>query len=161
MVWQRGHVLAGGLFVCWLLLAGDFSPGNMLLGAALAIGIERYARSFGDARPRGVRLGGVPRLVAIVIWDVVVSNVQVARRALGPISHLKPCFVRVPLSLTDPAAIATLGAIITITPGTVTAALSPDHRHLVVHGLDVDDAEVLVRTIKQRYERPLREIFEC
>jgi multicomponent K+:H+ antiporter subunit E len=69
--------------------------------------------------------------------------------------------VRVPLDLTDPSAIAVLGAIITITPGTVTAALSGDRRYLTVHGLDVEDADTLVRSIKQRYERPLREIFEC
>jgi multicomponent K+:H+ antiporter subunit E len=39
--------------------------------------------------------------------------------------------------------------------------LTPDRRFLLVHALDVDDADLLVRTIKQRYERPLKEIFQC
>ena len=161
MAWRRSHVVAVGLFGCWLLLAGDFSPGSILLGVVLALGIERYARSFNEAPERRVRLGGVPRLVAVVLWDVIVANLQVARRVLGPLSALRPRFVTVPLDLTDRTAIALLGAIITTTPGTVTASLSPDRRYFVVHGLDVENAESLVRTIKLRYERPLKEIFEC
>jgi multicomponent K+:H+ antiporter subunit E len=161
MARRRSHVVAVGLFASWLLLAGDFSPGNLLLGAVLALGIERYARSFNAEPHRTVRLGGVPRLVAVVLWDTILANVQVARRVLGPLSALRPRFVVVPLDLTDRTAIALLGAIITTTPGTVTAALSPDRRYFLLHGLDVDDAESLVRTIKLRYERPLKEMFEC
>ncbi|MBL8539720.1 MAG: Na+/H+ antiporter subunit E [Betaproteobacteria bacterium] len=161
MRWQRRHVLVFSLFVFWLLLAGDFSAGNLVLGAVLALGIERYARSFNPAPMRRVRLGGVPHLVAIVLWDVVVANVQVARRSLGPLAGLQTCWVVVPLDLTDRTAIALLGAIITTTPGTVTASLSPDQSHFLVHGLVVEDAQRLVRSIKLRYERPLKEIFEC
>jgi multicomponent K+:H+ antiporter subunit E len=161
MAWRRGHVVAVGLFLCWLVLAGELSPGSILLGGVLAVGIERYARSFNEEPGRTVRLGGVPRLVALVTWDVIIANLQVARRTLGPLSALRPRFVVVPLDLTDRTAISLLGAIITITPGTVTASLAPDRRHFVVHALDVDNAESLVREIKLRYERPLKEIFEC
>lgn len=161
MTWRRRHVLTFGLFACWLLLAGDFSAGNVVLGGALAIGMERYARLFNKEPQRGVRLGGVPRLVAVVLWDVVVANLQVAQRTLGPLSALQPGWVVVPLDLTDRTAIALLGAIITTTPGTVTASLDRDRRHLLVHALVVDDPEGLVRSIKLRYERPLKEIFEC
>jgi multicomponent K+:H+ antiporter subunit E len=161
MVARRSRLLACGLLVSWLLLSGDFSPGNVLLALALAVGIERYARTFSDEPERNVRISGIPRLIAIVIRDIVVSNLQVARRVFGPLSALKPRFVLVPLDLSDRTAIALLGAIITTTPGTVTAALSPDRRCFLVHGLDVEDADLLVRTIKQRYERPLKEIFEC
>ncbi|MEP5285473.1 MAG: cation:proton antiporter, partial [Alloalcanivorax venustensis] len=30
-----------------------------------------------------------------------------------------------------------------------------------IHALDVDDESAMIRQIKQRYERPLKEIFEC
>jgi multicomponent K+:H+ antiporter subunit E len=48
-----------------------------------------------------------------------------------------------------------------LTPGTVSAKLSEDRRTLLVHTLDVDDEAALVAEIKQRYETPLKEIFEC
>jgi multicomponent K+:H+ antiporter subunit E len=47
-----------------------------------------------------------------------------------------------------------------MTPGTLSCAIAPDGRSLVVHALHLDDAEALVAQIKQRYEAPLKEIFE-
>ena len=36
-----------------------------------------------------------------------------------------------------------------------------DRRTLLVHGLDVPDAQAMIDEIKQRYEAPLKEIFPC
>jgi len=88
-----------------------------------------------------------------------VSNVEVARRILGPESALRPGFVELPLALTDPFAIATLAGIITMTPGTLSCAVAPDARTLLVHALHLEDADALVAEIKSRYEAPLMEIF--
>ena len=32
---------------------------------------------------------------------------------------------------------------------------------LLIHALDVDDDEALIEQIRERYERPLKEIYEC
>jgi multicomponent K+:H+ antiporter subunit E len=53
-----------------------------------------------------------------------------------------------------------LACIITATPGTVWAGLSPDGGSLTLHVLDLQDEVTLIRIIKQRYERRLMEIFE-
>jgi|SoimicmetaTmtLMA_FD_contig_71_487676_length_851_multi_2_in_0_out_0_2 multicomponent K+:H+ antiporter subunit E len=157
---SRRVVLGFALFVGWIMLAGDISIAQIVLGVVLAFAIEWYARRFGDI-PRGrIRLDAVPALVGVVLWDIVVANIQVAKRVLGPLSDLQPRFVRVPIDLKDPTAVALLAAIITITPGTVSAALSPDRRFLTLHALDVGNVAAFVRAIKLRYERPLKEIFE-
>jgi multicomponent K+:H+ antiporter subunit E len=33
-------------------------------------------------------------------------------------------------------------------------------RRLWIHGLDVDDRDAVIAHIKERYERPLKELFE-
>ena len=48
-----------------------------------------------------------------------------------------------------------------MTPGSLAADLSQDRRTLLVHGLDVPDAQAMIDEIKQRYEAPLKEIFPC
>jgi multicomponent K+:H+ antiporter subunit E len=53
-----------------------------------------------------------------------------------------------------------LAMILTATPGTVWVDLSTDSSELTLHVLDLKDETQWVRTIKQRYERPLMEIFE-
>ena len=66
----------------------------------------------------------------------------------------------IPLELRDPHGLAVLAMIITSTPGTVWQGLSDDRRELTIHVLDLVDETQWVRKIKQRYELPLRSIFE-
>ena len=101
----------------------------------------------------------IVRLGLVVLWDIVLSNIEVARRILGPEEAIRPAFVWMPLELTDPHAIVSLAGIITMTPGTLSAELSPDRRHLLVHAFNVDDEPALIAQIKARYESPLKEIF--
>jgi multicomponent K+:H+ antiporter subunit E len=69
--------------------------------------------------------------------------------------------VQVPLDLTNELAVSLLANTICLTPGTVSAQLSPDQQTLLVHALDCTDPELLIHTIKTRFEAPLKEIFEC
>jgi multicomponent K+:H+ antiporter subunit E len=66
----------------------------------------------------------------------------------------------IPLDLRHPFSTTLLASIITLTPGTVSVNLSGDRRSLLIHGLAVADPEAAARRVKQRYERPLMEIFE-
>jgi multicomponent K+:H+ antiporter subunit E len=147
------------LFCAWLLLNG-VSAGHVALGAVLGIAIPWFTEPF---RPDRFRLRSWPALVTLavtVLWDIVVSNVQVAWLIIGPERRIHPRFVWLPLAIRDPHGIATLAGIITMTPGTLSADLTEDRRHLLVHALNVADEAELVASIKARYETPLRRIFE-
>ena len=148
---------SAALFATWLLLNQSLAAGQILLAALLAVLIPSGVAAL---RPRLKRPGVALRLAGVFLWDVVASNVEVARRVLGPEDAIRPSFVWVPLELSDPHAIVTLAAIVTLTPGTLSADLTADRRHLLVHAFNVDDAGALVAGIKRRYERPLKEIFE-
>jgi multicomponent K+:H+ antiporter subunit E len=154
-------IISGILFFVWLLLNHTLSAGHIVLGAALAVLIPMFTRRF---FPEPVYLGRVPtivRFLGTVLWDIVVASFTVAHLTLGPTSRLRPRFVRIPVSLPDDFALTALASTISLTPGTVSAELAPDREHILIHALDVDDEEALVRTIKERYELPIREIFRC
>jgi multicomponent K+:H+ antiporter subunit E len=151
-------LLSAVLFVAWLLLNGA-SAGHIALGAALAVSVPWLTEAFRPDRPR---LGAWPvalRLVLAVLWDIVVSNVQVAWLILGPERRIQPRFVWLPLDIRDPHGIASLAGIITMTPGTLSADLTEDRRFLLVHALNVSDEAALIASIKARYEAPLRRVF--
>jgi multicomponent K+:H+ antiporter subunit E len=153
-------LLSALLFVVWLLLAQTLDPAHILLAALLAVVVPRFTERLRPERPRIRRPLVIARLAGAVLWDIVLSNIEVARRILGPESAITPRFVWVPLELTDPHAILSLAGIITMTPGTLSAELSPDRRHLLVHAFNVDDEAALVAQIKARYETPLKEIYQ-
>ncbi len=149
------------LTVVWVLLQNSLTPGAVVLGAFLGLLIPLFTRKFWPDAPRMRNLPMIIEYALVVLWDIVVANVQVAylilfRRA----ASLESRFMAVPLDIRTPEAITILAGTITMTPGTVTADLSSDGRCLLVHGLDVGDVEETVGTIKRRYERRLKEIFE-
>lgn len=159
MIRMPSPLLSALLFVGWLVLNGSVAAGHLVLGAVLAIALPAALEPLIRPFPRLRRPWRIVRLGCVVLLDIVVSNIEVARRILGPESALRPGFVRVPIELTDPYAISTLAGIITMTPGTLTCAVAPDGRSLLVHALHIDDADALVAGIKSRYETPLMEIF--
>jgi len=159
--WLPYPILSLMLFVVWLLLVAEISVAHVLLALFLAWGIPLVCRPFLAGLPPIRQPVAAIRLVGLVTYDIVVANVTVARLILGPTARLQPVFVQVPLTLTQPMSISLLASIITMTPGTVSSDLSKDNKVLLVHALDCDDPEALVADIKQRYEKPLLEIFGC
>jgi multicomponent K+:H+ antiporter subunit E len=153
-------LLSATLFAVWLLLNNTLDPAQLVLGAALAIVVPWFTETLRPERPRIRKPLLIVRLGLVVLWDIVLSNIEVARRILGPEEAIRPAFVWMPLELTDPHAIVSLAGIITMTPGTLSAELSPDRRHLLVHAFNVDDEAALIAQMKARYEAPLKEIFE-
>jgi len=153
-------LLSVALAACWLVLTG-VSPGHLVLALVLSLVIPGITAPVLVTLP-GIRSAGVAvRLAGVIAWDIVVANIVVARLALGPMARLRPGFVRVPLAVTHPHAIALFASIVSIVPGAVSMALTPDARTLLVHVLDLDDEERFVAMLKERYERPLLEILEC
>jgi multicomponent K+:H+ antiporter subunit E len=155
-------LLAVALFIMWLLLNNSVAPGHLLLGAALAFFIARASHRMRPLQPRVRRVHRAIPLAGAVLLDIVRSNIAVARIVLGVTGSRKPTpgFIGVPLELRDPHGLAILAMILTATPGTVWVDLNADSSKLTLHVLDLQDEVQWVRTIKQRYERPLMEIFE-
>jgi multicomponent K+:H+ antiporter subunit E len=153
-------LLSAMLFATWLSLNGSLSAGNLLLAALFAIAIPGFTKRYRPEVPRLKSWRTAAGLAWVVLLDIVKSNVDVARRVLGPESDITPGFFWLPLDLRDPHGIVALASIITLTPGTLSAELSDDRRHLLVHAFDLRDTDALVADIKARYEAPLREIFE-
>jgi multicomponent K+:H+ antiporter subunit E len=152
-------ILSLVLLVAWLLLNG-VSVGHLVLGALLAIAVPWFTERVRVDRPHIHSWPMAGRLALVVLRDIVVSNVQVARLILGPEHKISPRFVWLPLSIKDPHGIVTLAGIITLTPGTLSSDLTGDHRYLLVHALNAGDEAALIATIKTRYEAPLIRIFE-
>lgn len=147
------------VFVLWLLLVADVGIGQVVLAAALAVALPLLAGLLQPERARFGRGWTILVLARRVLWDIVLANIEVARRILGPEKHITPGFVWVPLALTNLHGITALASIITLTPGTLSAELTEDRRHLLVHCFNLHDPDATVAAIKRRYESLLQEIF--
>jgi multicomponent K+:H+ antiporter subunit E len=155
-------ILSLCLLGMWLLLNQTLSPAHIVLGCIIAM-VGPWAMSSLEIPKGKVRHpGAIMRLAAMVIADIIRSNIAVARiiLTLGR-SARKSGFVTIPLELKNPKGLAVLACIITSTPGTIWVNHSNGPGGvLTIHVLDLIDEDVWIRTIKYRYERLLLEIFE-
>jgi len=147
------------LAVSWLLLQHTLAPVHLISAVLIGLVVPRLLHNFLPAMAP-VRLVPALRLMAVVLWDIVLSNFVVARLVLGPLSRPRPAWVTVPLALTHPTAISLLATIITTTPGTVSCTIDEKRRHILVHALDCNDPAQMAADIKARYEGPLLAIYE-
>ena len=159
--WPSLTIFTVGLFALWLLLNDTLAPGQLVLGLVLTVGVALSTAKMRPLRARPHHMLTAIRLFFVVLWDIVRSNIAVAGVILGSAKRRSHSgFMKIPIDMRDPYGLATLACIITSTPGTVWAGLSPDGCTLTLHVLDLQDEETWIRTIKDRYERPLMEIFE-
>ncbi|MEJ7685813.1 MAG: Na+/H+ antiporter subunit E [Variovorax sp.] len=161
--WLPSPPLSLALFVVWLLLDQSLAPATLLLAAFLAIVVPVLTKGLRPAKVTMRRPGLALRLAGVVAYDLLRSAWSVARLLLGRRSAaMAPRFVRVPLALRDPNGLAVLSMILCLTPGTAWGEISFDRSILLIHLFDLegDQVPVFLTMVRERYERPLMEIFE-
>lgn len=157
--WLSHPWLSALLALSWLLLTHSLAPVHLLSAALIGLIVPRLLH---EALPPAPRIRALPalRLMGVVLWDIVLSNITVARLVLGRMDRPQPAWVPVPLDLQHPTAIALFASIITTTPGTVSCTVDEPGRRIWVHALDCSDPAQAAADMKARYEAPLRDIFE-
>jgi multicomponent K+:H+ antiporter subunit E len=149
------------LTASWLFLAGSWTLNSLLFGLGLGLIIPFVTHPYWPNRPRLRKPLMIAEYMAVVLWDIVMANVIVARIVLFKRNaDRQPNWVTVPLDLKTPEAITMLAGTITMTPGTLSADVSSEGHALLVHCLDAPDPEAVRDEIKNSYERRLMEIFE-
>ncbi len=152
--------LSALLVLVWMLLVNRFAWGSLVFAVILSIAIPALTEPYWPDRARIRNPRKLLTYIALVFWDIVVANIQVAMIVLFKPNHdLQPAWITIPLELRSPEAITVLAATITLTPGTVSADLSQDGHALLVHCLHAPDPESVIENIKTRYEARLMEIF--
>ena len=153
--------LSALLAVTWMLLVNRFAIGSLVMAAILGIVLPLVTAAYWPARPRLTRPFEMLPYLALVLWDVILANIQVARIILFmPPDQIKSAWIAVPVDLTSPEAITLLAGTITMTPGTLTADMTRDGRMLLIHALHAPDPDAVRDDIKSRYETRLKRIFE-
>lgn len=149
------------LFVTWMLLVNRFAIGSMVLALFLAIVIPWITAPYWPKRPVIRNIPAFAAYCLLVMWDILVANIQVAKIILFYRNDaIKSAWIPIPITLTSPEAITLLAGTITLTPGTVTADMSSCGRVLLIHSLHAPDPDAIRDDILNRYQARLKRIFE-
>ena len=153
--------MSSALFALWLMLARSVSIGHVVIALGLAIVLPLVTSKLRPSRIHVRRPLVIVRFILTVGYDVVRSNVEVAWDVLRwRWRRPHAAFVTIPLELRDPVGLAALAMVTTVVPGTVWSELALDRTTLLLHVWNVEEESAFIARFKDRYEKPLREIFE-
>lgn len=149
------------LIAVWFMLVNRLAVGTAVMAVILGTLIPLVTAVWWPKRPRIKAPLALLSYAALVVWDVIVANFQVARIVLFmPADQVRSAFIRVPVDLQSREAITLLAGTITMTPGTLTADMSSCGKALLIHALHAPDPDAVRDDIKARYESRLKRIFE-
>lgn len=144
------------MFVFWIGLTASLHWQEMLVGVIASIVTAwvslKIAPEDPESRPSIISW---LKFIPILLWEIVVANIDVTKRVLSPKIKVNPGFVLIPTTLKSTRKKWYLAQAITLTPGTVTADIIGDH--LLVHWIDIKEGtpKEQGRVIKERFERVL------
>ena len=144
--------------ISWLMLGNSAELFDIIVASILALIIPKLSQPF-IVRTPNIHWDLAVKLAFVVLWDIIVCNVRVAKQVLGPTDKLHPKWFRVPLDTDHEQVNSLLAMIITTTPGTVSAGIDQERGDILVHSLSTDDPDADILEIKARYEAPLMAIF--
>jgi len=152
--WFAHPVLSLLLGMSWLALSNSLALVHILSAVLIGLIIPKLVGTFMPPADR-MHWPSAIRLVGVVLWDIVVSNITVARLVLGSMDKPQPLWIPVPLATRHPRVNALFASIITTTPGTVSCVVDEQQGVIWVHALNGDDPAAMARDMKERYEAPL------
>lgn len=100
------------------------------------------------------RFGG---LILLLLRELVMSSLLVARDVLRPGHRYRSAIVGVPLEIKGAAGISILANMVTLTPGTTSLLVSDDEDVLYVHAMNNETPEATAETIKRSFETRVME----
>ncbi len=136
----------------WLVLFGSTTPAAVLTGLALATTITLLGARRRRGPDHGVRPLALLRFVGHVGWQLIVSNLALAREVLTPTDYTRPGIVRVPLPPCSDLVLTVVANCISLTPGTLVLDAETDPPVLFVHVLHLDDIEAARAEIGRLHE---------
>jgi len=135
------------LLFFWSIIDGKLTVESILLGSSASILIIYLNKDIlftsSDGGPVTLRfLWHFTTLIAILIVEIVKSNINVAKIVLNPKMPIEPSFVRVPVRFKKDFNKVLYGNVVTLTPGTLTVDIIDDE--YIIHALTKEAAEGLL-----------------
>jgi multicomponent Na+:H+ antiporter subunit E len=137
-------VLAGILFLYWVLLSGHFTVLLLTLGLAsviLVVWLVRRMDRNDNAPFRMLFKIEFFSYIGWLLWQVVLTNIDVARRIWDPSLPINPASRKIQVKIKDPLIKTIYANSITLTPGTVTTEVGEDY--FIVHALNAESLDEL------------------
>jgi len=142
----------------WMFMSTSLTASTFIIGYLIGLILIIMMRRFFKDRLYIWRLWAAVKLTLIFFRELALSNIAVLRVVLRPKMNIRPMIFALPTDLKHDWEITLLSSLITLTPGTIVLNVSDDQRTLYIHAIDVDDVDEAIDSIKNSFEKAIKEV---
>ncbi|WP_318616884.1 Na+/H+ antiporter subunit E [Sporosarcina sp. YIM B06819] len=142
----------------WMFMSTSMTASTFIVGYLIGLILIIVMRRFFNERLYIWRLWATVKLTLIFFKELILSNISVLRLILQPKMDIEPMIFALPTDLKHDWEITLLSSLITLTPGTLVLYVSDDQKTLYIHAIDVDDVDEAIDSIKNSFEKAIKEV---
>lgn len=132
----------------WMLINGSYTNTSFLLGYIIGYMVLWLTQPILKERKYFKRPWWILHLIFIFFHGILESSLKVAWDVITPENKSQPGIVYIPLKAKTDLEIMFLANFISITPGTLSLAVSEDKTYLIIHAMFSENQEKLIQDLK-------------
>lgn len=142
----------------WMFIQKDYTTMSFISGYIFGLIALFVFRHFLQSPFYLFRVWAIIKLIWLFIIELIKANIDVVKIVLRPKLDNQPGIVAVETRLETNFEIATLAALISLTPGTVSMDFSEDSKTIYIHAIHVPDKEEMIDDIHNTFEQAIMEV---
>ncbi|WP_174613882.1 Na+/H+ antiporter subunit E [Virgibacillus ihumii] len=142
----------------WMFLSETYTAASFVTGYILGLGLLFLLNRFIPDSFYLKRVYKIFMLIMLFIKELIKSNIDIVKLVYNPKPEFEPGIFALPTELKSNWEITLLANLITLTPGTLSVAVSEDNTHIYIHALDIDDINDEINSIKDTFEKAIMEV---
>ncbi|WP_053219094.1 Na+/H+ antiporter subunit E [Virgibacillus senegalensis] len=144
--------------VMWMFMSEDYTFSTFFAGYLIGILLLLVLQRFIPDAFYMQRVVKVIKLMILFTKELILSNLQIVKLVYKPKLDIKPGIFALPTELKSDWEITLLANLISLTPGTLSIAVSDDNSLIYVHAMHIEDTQKSIKEIKDSFERAIMEV---
>lgn len=142
----------------WMFLSESYTLLTFALGYIVGIILLLVLNRFFEERFYLERFHKIVLLFYIFIRELILSNIDVVKLVYAKNPNFEPGIFAMPIDVKKNWEITLLANLITLTPGTLSIAISDDNTSIFIHAMHIDEKEQSIYDIKNTFEKAIMEV---
>lgn len=151
-------IINGIIAFMWMFLTESYTFSSFIIGFIIGAVLLLVLNRLFPGTYYVYRLYKIGVLLLIFIRELILSNLSIIKMVYSPKLDVEPGIFAYPTDLKKAWQITLLANLITLTPGTLTVAISDDQTQLFIHAMHIDSTADSINDIKNTFEKAIMEV---
>lgn len=144
--------------IMWMFLSETYTFTTFFVGYILGIFLIFIMRRFISKPFYLNKVWKALLLILLFIRELIVSSIDIIKFVYKKDLDNRPGIFALPLEVKGDWEVTILANLISLTPGTLSLAVSDDQETLYIHAMDIPDIESSITDIKETFEKAIMEV---